>query len=198
MSGWSRQNERLLVALALLSAQPVVHGGVLEFDDKDAWIAAVGEFTTIDFTGFPDGTFITNEYAGLGVLFTDGNDSIDATCAHVNDCFGLDGNPSMHLSFDSPQAYLAVDFPGDVQIDLFNEDQLIHSALFIGGGLGFFFGVVSTELFDTVVISRPFGTDALIDDLHFGVPACPIDLDGDRIVAVPDLLLLLGNWGPCP
>ena len=29
-------------------------------------------------------------------------------------------------------------------------------------------------------------------------PPCPSDFDGSRIVAVPDLLLLLANWGPCP
>ncbi len=27
--------------------------------------------------------------------------------------------------------------------------------------------------------------------------SCPADLNGDGIVDVPDLLLLLGNWGPC-
>ena len=123
----------LVVSLSLGSA----YGGVMEFTDKDAWIAAVGQFTTIDFTGFPQGTFITNQYADLGVLFTDGNDSIDASGSYLNDGFGLDGNPSMHLSFDSPMLWFAVDHPGNVQIDLFIGEQLIHSALFFGGGVGF-------------------------------------------------------------
>ena len=29
-------------------------------------------------------------------------------------------------------------------------------------------------------------------------PPCPADLDGDGVVAVPDLLALLAAWGPCP
>jgi thiol-disulfide isomerase/thioredoxin len=34
-----------------------------------------------------------------------------------------------------------------------------------------------------------------IDDLLAELP--PFDLDGDGMVAVPDLLILLGSWGPC-
>ena len=62
----------------LLSAP--ASGDVLEFTDKDEWIEAVGEFTTIDFTGYPKDTFIADQYAYLGILFTDGNDNIDYGC----------------------------------------------------------------------------------------------------------------------
>ena len=161
-----------LLAAALITATAVeaAHGGVMEFTDKEAWIAAVGEFTTIDFVGFPKGTFITNQYAGLGVLFTDGNDSIHLTGGFLNDGAGLDGNPSMHLSFDSPQLWLAVDYPGSVQIDLFSENIPLHSSVFNTIGHGNFAGVISIELFDTVVISDPVLGDVFIDDHHFGVP----------------------------
>ncbi len=161
-----------LFATALLTSLSVssAYGGVAEFTDKDAWIAAVGQFTTIDFTGFPVGTFITDQYADLGVLFTDGSDSIVAIGAFP-DGFGLDGNPSMHLSFDSPQLWLAVDHPGSVQIDLFSGGNLFHSAVFFHAGHGFFSGVLSAELFDSVVISDPAVGDVFIDDLHFGVPS---------------------------
>ena len=131
-------NVIVLVATALITSAAVTpaRGGVVEFTDKDAWIAAVGQFTTVDFTGFAQGTFITNQYADLGVLFTDGNDSIVAIGAFP-DGFGLGGNPSMHLSFDSPMLWFAVDHPGSVQIDLFSGNELIHSALFPGAGHGF-------------------------------------------------------------
>ncbi|MCH7849062.1 MAG: FG-GAP repeat protein [Planctomycetes bacterium] len=42
------------------------------------------------------------------------------------------------------------------------------------------------------------------DDNNNGIPDeceppdCPWDLDGDAVVGVPDLLWLLGSWGPCP
>ena len=200
MSGWSRQFERLLVALALLIAQPAVHGDVIEFRNRDGWIAAVGEFTTIDFTGFPDGTRITDQYADFGVLFTDPNDFV-LCCGFEtfpNDGAGLDGNDGIELVFDSPQSWIAADHPGTIQIRLFSNSQLIFtSGGSGGGGVGFFSGFVSTELFDAALITD-FDNNVVLDDLHFGVPACPTDLDGDRIVAVPDLLTLLAAWGTNP
>ena len=167
-----------LVAAAILpwpGNGQALGGFVEEFTEKDSWIAAVGRFTTIGFTGFPDGTFITDQYANLGVLFTDGFDNI-ACCSKntfPNDGAGLDGHSAIHLSFDSPQAWIAVHFPGDVQIDLFSGDILLSTSVFLPGGVGNFGGVISTQLFDTVVISDPSVGDVFIDDLHFGVPAPP-------------------------
>ena len=107
----------------------------------------------------------------FGSVGGDGNDSIDINAGFLNDGSGLDDNPSMHVSFDSPMLCFEVDHPGIVQIDLFSGNELIHSALFINAGLGFFSGLVSTELFDNVLISDPLLPDAFIDDLHFGVPS---------------------------
>ncbi|MCZ6735990.1 MAG: hypothetical protein O7C65_09385 [Planctomycetota bacterium] len=168
-----------LVAMAIL-AWPgnggVAFGGfVEEFTDKDEWIAAIGgedAFLTVDFVGFPNGTFITDQYADLGILFTDGNDSINfSPTAFPNDAWGLDGNGHISVSFDTPQAWIGVDFPGDLQIDLFSEGRLIHTSVFIAGGIGNFGGLISSDLFDAAVLIDPIGVDAEIDDLHFGVPA---------------------------
>ena len=168
-----------LIAAAMLAwvGNGQVSGGfVEEFTNKDEWIAAVGRFTTIGFTGFPDGTFITDQYADLGVLFTDGFDNI-ACCSKntfPNDGAGLDGHSAIHLSFDSPQAWIAVHFPGAVKFELFSGGDLIYtSSNFGGGGTGFFAGLLSSDLFDAVVLSDPFVGDVFIDDLHFGVPAPP-------------------------
>ena len=150
-------------------------GFVEEFTDKDEWIAAVGQFTTIGFTGFPHGTFISDQYADLGILFTDGADVILCCSKDTfpEDGAGLDGNQQIDLLFDTPQAYIAVDFPGDVQFDLFSGGILFHSSVFIAGGFGNFGGLISSRLFDAVVISDPVFGDVFIDDLHFGVPAPP-------------------------
>ena len=83
---------RLLI-LTLGGVAPLVggraFGEVAEFFDRDEWIAAVGQFTTADFTGFPHGMFVTDQYSDLGVQFTDGNDSI-----FVNEnAFPNDGDP---------------------------------------------------------------------------------------------------------
>jgi hypothetical protein len=159
------------IGLTFMLLSAPAHAGVQEFTDKDEWIDAVGEFTTIDFTGFPEGTFITDQYADLGVLFTDRNDTISVNDGFLNDGSGLRGSDTITVAFDSPEAYIGVDFPGDIQIDLFAAGKLIYSAVFIAGGVGNFAGVLSTELFDSALLSDPSVGGVHIDDLHFGVPA---------------------------
>ena len=145
---------------------------VLEFTDKDEWIAAVGSFTTIDFTGFPDGTFVTDQYADLGVLFKDGDDNIRyAPTGFLNDGWGLDGNLAVHLNFLAPQAYIAADYPGALQLQLFSEGELIYTSSEFGfSGLGHFAGLVSSEPFDEAVITDWTDDAVFLDDLHYGVP----------------------------
>ncbi len=132
-----KRNVRLATLCAVvlgLSAGGTASPGVLEFEDKAEWLDAIGRFVTADFTGFPLGTFITDQYADLGILFIDGNDSIHFTPSFVNDDWGLDGNGNITVVFDSPIAYIGVDFPGDLQIDLYSDGRLIHSAVLFWGG----------------------------------------------------------------
>ena len=165
---------RLLVLAALACPALPAHAGVTEFTDRADWEAAVGPFSSIDFTGFPKFTIITNQYQDLGITFTDGTDAIRFSNAFPNDNRGLDGNDDIHLSFDTPQTWIGVDFPGDVRVLLFSGRELIHfSSFFTAGpdGVGGFAGLVSTELFDAALILDPADDAVFIDDLHFGVPA---------------------------
>ncbi len=159
---------------ALLVVSPA-HGGVAEFIDKDEWIAAVGPFTTIDFTGFPKGTPITDQYADLGVIFTGGTENIRLSeNLFPNDGAGLFAFGDIAVEFSTPQAWIAVDFPGTVVFELFSGNELIYtSSHFGGGGIGHFAGLLSTELFDAANIFDPSDGDVVIDDLFFGVPAPP-------------------------
>lgn len=193
----------VVAGLGCLLAEPLsVRAGFIEFTARTEWEAAVGAFTTIGFTGFPDGTFITDQYAELGVLFLDGDDNTFHSGIFLNDDWGLDGNASIHLLFDEPMAYIGVDFPGTMQMQLYNAGQLIlTSSEFGGSGTGFFAGVLSSQLFDEVVINDWAGTEVSIDDLHFGPPIpapCPADLDGSGSVDLLDLLQVLMAWGACP
>ena len=157
-----------MFSVLLLSAP--AHAGVQEFTDKDEWINAVGEFTTVDFTGFDVATFITDQYADLGILFTDGNDSIQHTVSFLNDEWGLDGNGDISVAFDTPQLWIGVDFPGFMRIELYDEGRLIYtSSNFLPGGVGNFAGLFSNASFDAAVLIDP-ANEAAIDDLHFGVP----------------------------
>ena len=164
-----------LAAACVFCAIPLalpVSAGVIEFTDKDEWIDAVGQFTTIDFTGFPEGTFITDQYADLGVLFTDGNDTISVNDGFLNDGSGLRGSDTITIAFDSPQAYIAVDYPGGMKIELFSQGRLIYTSSDFGlGGAGNFAGLLSTDLFDGALLYDWIAGSVFIDDLHFGVPA---------------------------
>ena len=75
------------------------------------------------------------------------------------------------MVFDTPQAWIGVDFPGDLQIDLFSKGRLIHTSVFIAGGIGNFGGIVSSKLFDPAFLIDPVDGAVFIDDVHFGVPA---------------------------
>ncbi len=189
---------RGFAGVLVLCAQPAI-GDVREFDDpnRDQWFANVTNIKTADFTGFAPGTFITDQYADLGVIFTDGNDAIHESESFVNDGWGLDGNDAIHLSFDEPQRFIAADYPGLVVIELFRDGRLIYTADdFPLGGAGHFAGLISPLPFDTVIVTDPFG-EVEIDDLHFGTtPLGDLDLDGG--VNANDLVMLLGTWGPCP
>ncbi len=162
------------IALTLMLLSAPAHAGVQEFTDKDEWIAAVGEFTTIGFTEFPAGTFITDQYADLGILFTDGNDII-VCCGKETfpeDGAGLDGNGDIAVAFDTPQLWIGVDFPGAMKIELYSDGRLIFTSFdYVPGGAGNFFGLLSNKLFDAAILAEIGGFEAEIDDLHFGVPA---------------------------
>ena len=163
-----------LAAACVFCAIPLalpVSAGVIEFTDKDEWINAVGEFTTIGFTGFEIGTFITDQYADLGILFTDWNDSIQfSPTAFPNDEWGLDGNGDIAVAFDTPQLWIGADFPGILRIELYRDGRLFYVSKDYGVGIGLFVGLLSTKPFDAALLIDAAG-EAEIDDLHFGVPA---------------------------
>ena len=168
---------RVLSALALLLAfavaSPVCAGFTL-LQDFALWQQASGPYTTLDFTGFPNNTFITDQYADLGVTFLDGNDVITGPSSLVFplDGWGLDVNESATMDFVSPQFSLGVHHPGELRIKLYWQGSLIYASPPLpGSGVGFFGGVVSTVPFDRAVIMSPFVNQLDVDNIYFGVPA---------------------------
>ena len=164
-----------LIAAAILPwlGTGVVCAGFIEFTDKDEWIDAVGDFNTIDFTGFEEGTIITDQYADLGVFFTDGDDEIGFSAdRYPNDNWGLNGNfGRITLAFDSPQFWFGADYAFGLGIWFFEDDELVLVASFDGQGGGNFGGIISDEPFDGLLLTGdPLICCPLIDDLYFGVP----------------------------
>jgi len=142
------------------------------FVDFAEWQSAAGSFSTVDFTGFPVGTFITDQYTELGILFTDGNDSIHFAGSFTLDGAGLDGNGPTDVAFAQPMVAIAIHFPGFAQVQLFSGgDSLYLSPPVSGGGAGAlgFLGVISTRLFDAARLIDPFG-EVAIENLYFGPP----------------------------
>ena len=167
------RGSRLIVVLGLWVCCEAT-AGVVEFHDKDEWIAAAGSFTTIGFDGYPSGTVITNQWEDLGVLFVDGiytTGGVDRI-TFPEDGWGLDGNGNIVLEFAEPMSWIASDFPGRLQIELYEDGQLFYfSGIFGVGGVGNFGGLVSDQLFDmAVLMDITVGFEAEIDDLHFGRP----------------------------
>ena len=86
-----------LVLIVTLIALADADASVTEYTVQSEWITDADNFSIIDFTDFPNGTFITNQYSELGVLFADGNDNTGGpdffTCPTDGWC--LDGNLSL-------------------------------------------------------------------------------------------------------
>lgn len=164
---------RTLVPFYLLLVSSTSSAAVTEYTDEVEWQSAAGAHTTITFAELPLFTLITDQYAYLGVLFTDGSDYTHGFSFNTfpNDGYGLNGAlDETSLEFSQPTYAIGADFPGGLAFKLYYQDQLIYSSNWFGGsGAGWFGGLVSDEPFDMVYIYDPFG-GLFIDDLHFGPP----------------------------
>jgi len=176
-------------AAALVAGASVstAHAGVQEYfnGDREQWFddaSTAGAITTIGFNELPANTFVTDQYAHLGVLFT----AINVTRGEnfevfPRDGFGLDGNKMIHLVFDAPQRGLAFDLPGTARADLYRNGQLVHESSNFGqSGFGNFGGIFDIS-FDEAIIAGPLGgiNQVALDDLHFvsiPAPAVPVGL----------------------
>lgn len=161
----------LVIGVALLAA--TCPAEVIEFTDKDEWIAAVADYTTIDFTGFDEGTVITNQYSHLGITFTTGYDVVlHGWGSFPNDGAGIGGADTYtEIVFDTPQLWIAADYPGSVQFDLYSHGEFLNCSGFFTNGIGDFAGLVSSVPFESVIITDPVLPPHFIDDLYFGVPS---------------------------
>jgi hypothetical protein len=169
--------QRLWLGLAtyvfLLIPVPSAPAEVIEYEQKSEWIDAVGDFTTIGFTEFPHGTWVFDQYAHLGAHFVDGADII--LCCDPGlfpeDGAGLNGNSVTRVRFDGSVHYVAVDYPGYVRFQLYDDGDLLYENDWFGHGqIGQFGGVISAESFDEIRLTDPIGDQVFIDDLHFGPP----------------------------
>jgi hypothetical protein len=166
------------------------------FTSSGLFDAAVGPHELITFTEpvVSPGDVLYDQYEPLGVLFLDGatlgggdDDVVLSAGGFVEDGVGVNANGSIEIEFAVPQAHLAVDFPGDLRIELFDGANLVWTSQamgdFGGPGTGFFGGVVASGgTFDRVILSDPVDGLAFIDNFHY-----------DRVPEPGTFILLLGT-----
>jgi len=164
------------VLMSMITISASARAEVVSYTARSTWEAIVSGFSTISFLGFPDGTPIADQYAAQGLHFLGFNQIFGPTIGYQNDLWGLFGPNGVRFTFDNPQNWIAVDYPGAVAFRLYHDGELMYSSPFFQpGGLGNFAGLVSDTPFDEVYILKPIPsqTSIFIDDLHWGsaVPA---------------------------
>jgi hypothetical protein len=148
--------------------------GFTDFTDFPSFQSAwAGPLTTITFTEVPVGTIVTTEFAGLGAVFTDGNDTTLANPAFVEDGIGVDGNGRVTVQLSQPANAIGSNFPGALTIELYDAGgSLIYTSTdFAGSGTGFFGGVISDTPFASVVFRDWVDDLVFLDDIFIGFGA---------------------------
>jgi hypothetical protein len=133
----------------------------------DAWSAASGPFTTIDFTGYPQGTLITDQYEEQGILFESSDADIVwfSSIGFPQDGVGINGLVEVEMTFSDPIFSFGMHHPGLRFVLAYNGDTLLWtSPLLGGGGVGFFSGFTSTGPVDRVLVLS--GSSAPVVSVH--------------------------------
>lgn len=151
------------VALSLVTlCGPAAHAGVTWFEeDFSGWQSAAGAYTPLTFTEFAHNTFITDQYADKGVLFTDSDPNVVWNIDEfLLDQHGINGLETVELTFAQPTLALGAYGPGYWQVILYSGTTEVYWNDHLSLGDTGFAGLVSTVAFDRAVF--------------FGAPPSPI------------------------
>ncbi len=168
----------LVMILAVAALSTTVQAGLVEFwNDAEGWHSAVGHHESVDFTQFPPGTQITDQFDG----FTVDNLTFIHNSASFSDGHGLRGRDGILLQFDTPQHALAVEHLGVVRFTLYLKSELVGTTTGFSypgvPGPVYFSGVTSGVPFDEVYMFRPmppFPSNVIsIDTLYWGTIPAP-------------------------
>lgn len=177
--------KRICLATAMFVLTVPAWATVTIYENQAEWQAAANHhFTTIDFTGWPDWTIITNQYSSFGIKFTDGSDRIrNADNIFPNDGSGLYGAiSSITMEFSAPIYYMAHWYFAGSKLELYYQGMLTYrSPTFAPTTFHNFVGFLSTAPFDKARVFEPTGGAINVDDLYFQSP-----------IPVPGVLVLLG------
>jgi len=159
---------------AVAAATANALASVVTFEDKAAWQRAVGSWETITFAEVPPNTPIDFQYEASHGVTMPGPEEITwfAPPVYPNDGFGLvaDDLGGFDIYFDEPKSWMAADYAGFIQFELYDGDTLLWEGWFAHPSAGNFAGIISDIPFDHLVIRDPADDFVVMDDLHFGAP----------------------------
>lgn len=167
------------LSLVICTLTAAAHAGVTEYTSFASWQAASPTYSTITFGEVPVGTLVTDQYASLGVLFTDFDPNVavgPSASLFPQDTFGLVGETLIELTLDQPGYGVAAHFPGGTRYRLYSGSTLLYQSSYFGGsGTGFFSGLISTVAFDRVQIEDEIMTNdkVALDNLYFSFAPVP-------------------------
>jgi hypothetical protein len=168
---------KFIVSIALVvSSSTSAHASIVTYTNQAAWEKAAGSSTYVGFNEYPGATIITDQYAALGVTFTDGDDSIWSVSPGlfpvdgvglIGDFGGFGFHKPITAVFDAPRFAVAAHFAGGSFFQLYLGNQFVgQTGYFTPAFTGPFAGITSTVPFDRVVLDND--STIGIDSLFFG------------------------------
>jgi hypothetical protein len=168
-----------VIALGVSAAAQAGFVGTYGAANADQWFGAAAGFATVAFTGFPEGTQITEQYAALGIHFSipagSGGNAVQASAVmYPQDGWGLAGSRAIEMTFDSPMHAFAAYFPGDARFEFYAGSTLLYAQTRVGD-INSFAGFTSTESFDRVLLraNEPTSFGLFVDNLYFSAVPSP-------------------------
>ena len=98
------------------------------------WWSAASSPTTVDFTEFPQGTWITDQYSDLGITFTSSDPDIVLfdPSSFLLDGVGINGLSQVQMAFASPTFAFGYHHPGIHGIQLWSGSTLLYASPALG------------------------------------------------------------------
>ena len=120
------------VGLDIPTPQQSALTSITEYTDEATWATALGVPTVINPYGdLADGVTVTNQYAPLGALYTDGDDVTVAYGAAIDGML-LQGGAGINVEFSDPVNAVGINYPGALRIT----GYLDGAEVFVSSDLG--------------------------------------------------------------
>ena len=167
-----------VLALGLSSTVHAAFVGVFGAANANQWFDAAVGFSTVAFTGLPEGTQVTEQYASQGIHFHlppwgTGNLVQASEVMYPQDGWGLLGAEVIKMTFDTPMSAFAAYFPGSAEFEFYSGATFLYSRL-RPGDINSFAGFTSSQSFDRVMMRAdvPVNFGVFADNVYFSpVPA---------------------------